>query len=373
MTGQIFISYCHNDGDFAENLASKLKDNGLKFWMDETGLEGGDEWREEIDRSIRKSSALVLVVTPESKDSFYVTYEWIFALGAGLKVVPLKLKETEPHPRLRDIHHHDFTNRRARPWDKLIADLKAICEKEPKEKCDNDVGIKQACSIEMPTNCPPIVENAIMSLDSVNAEERKNAIKLLAQCNFPSREKVLFSAMRRHPLEDVRSGIASVLGEIRTEGAVPELMEALKDTSDLVRSNAAHALTEIGDDTAISKLIEALGDANASVRECAAWALGEIGDSVAVPRLIEALGDTNESVRENAEHALAKIGGDTAISKLIEALGDANASVREYAASALGEIGDSTAILRLTEATRDTDQYVRIEAAKALTRIRQNI
>jgi HEAT repeat protein len=336
-------------------------------------LEGGDEWPEEIDRSIRDSSVLVLVVTPESNDSFYVTYEWIFALGAGLKVVPIKLKEAEPHPRLREIHHHDFTNRRARPWNKLISELKATFEKNPKDKCDNALLKKQACSIEVPSNCPPIVEKAIMSLDSVTAAERKNAIELLAQCNFPSREKMLFSAMRGHPLDDVRSGIALVLGEMRAEGAVPELMEALKDTSDLVRANAARALTEVGDNTAISKLIEALGDTNASVRECAAWALGEMGDSAAVPRLIESLGDTSESVRENAEHALTKIGGDTAISKLIVALGDANALVREYAASALGEIGDSAAVPRLTETIRDTDPFVRTEAAKALTKIRLNI
>jgi hypothetical protein len=339
MPGQVFISYCHNDGDFAENLASKLKDNGLKYWMDETALEGGDEWREEIDRSIRDSSVLVLVVTPESKDSFYVTYEWIFALGAGLKVVPVKLKKIEPHPRLRKIHHHDFTNRRARPWDKLIADLKSICDREHREESDTISAAKHVSSIEVPVNCPPIVEKAIMSLDSVNEDERKNAIKILSQCNFQSKEKILFSAMREHPLADVRSGIASELAQMGIKGAIPEFIKALDDISHEVRANAAIALGRIGDSAALPALIEALKDSNNGVRYSAAYALGNIGDSTAVPTLIEALKGSDSYVRYYAVSALGKIGNAAAVPGLIAATTDDDIMVQRRAVDSLKKIG----------------------------------
>jgi hypothetical protein len=344
MPGQIFISYCHCDGDFAENLASRLKENGFEIWMDEIGLAGGDEWREEIDKSIRGSEALVLIVTPESKNSFYVTYEWIFALGAGVKVVPIKLKETDPHPRLREIHHHDFTNRRARPWEKLIADLKDICAKGHREKTDSIAEAKQACSIEIPNNCPPIIEKAIMALDSVTRDERNDAINLLAQYNQPSSKEVLLSAMKKHPLSDVRAKIALVFGETRDKEALPGLIEALKDTdtNGRVRGSAAQALGEIGDKVAVPELIEALKDTNDSVRSGAAEALGKIGDKVAVPELIEALKDTNDSVRSGAAEALGKIGDKVAVPELIEALKDTNDSVRGSAAQALGKIQHET-------------------------------
>jgi len=369
MPGHIFISYCHCDGDFAENLATKLKENGLEIWMDESGLAGGDEWREEIDKNIRDSSALVLVVTEESKKSFYVTYEWIFALGAGLKVIPIKLKEADLHPRLREIHYHDFTNRNARPWDKLIADLKDICAKGQRKKSDTIAEAKQSCSIEIPFDCPPIIEKAIMTLDSVTIDERRNAIRLLAQYNQPSSTEVLLSAMKKHPLYDVRSYIASVLGETGNKVAVPGLIEALRDTNYEVRRGAAFALGGIGDKVAVPGLIEALRDTNCEVREGAAFALGEIGDKVAVPVLIEALRDTNHEVRRRAASALCRNGDKVALSVWIEALKDTDDEVRRWAAFALGEIGDRVAVPGLIEASKDADNLVRINAIAALAKI----
>ena len=112
-------------------------------------MAGEYEWGDGIDKSIRDSSALVLIVTDESKKSLNVTYEWIFALGAGLKVIPIKLKETDLHPRLREIHYHDFTNRMARPWYKLIADLKEICAKGQRKKSDTIAEAKQTCSFDI--------------------------------------------------------------------------------------------------------------------------------------------------------------------------------------------------------------------------------
>jgi hypothetical protein len=59
-------------------------------------------------------------MTTEAKASQYVTYEWAFAWGAGVKVIPILLKKTELHPRLESRQFLDFTNRNARPWDTLI-------------------------------------------------------------------------------------------------------------------------------------------------------------------------------------------------------------------------------------------------------------
>src|SRR5690349_1919376 len=100
----VFISYSHTDAEFAENLKNRLEKAGFdKVWMDEERLRAGEDWREEIDDAIGQSFALILVVSPASKDSKYVMYEWSFAWGAHVKVIPLLLQDignNEIHPRL---------------------------------------------------------------------------------------------------------------------------------------------------------------------------------------------------------------------------------------------------------------------------------
>lgn len=116
-----FISHAKEDGDFAENLKGRLREAGLDGWIDIDVLEAGVDWRKEIDEAILDSRALILVLSPDSKASEYVTYEWAFALGSGLRIVPLMLRDTSIHPRLEVFQYLDFTNRRARPWSRLFS------------------------------------------------------------------------------------------------------------------------------------------------------------------------------------------------------------------------------------------------------------
>ena len=119
----VFISHHGDDGDFAEVLKLNLQKAGVDAWIDTDRLRVGDDWRSEIDEAIRSATALIVVMTPSAKDSEYVTYEWAFAWGAGVKVIPILLSTTQLHPRLDSLQYLDFTNRRARPWSRLIAEL----------------------------------------------------------------------------------------------------------------------------------------------------------------------------------------------------------------------------------------------------------
>ncbi|HPO13758.1 MAG TPA: toll/interleukin-1 receptor domain-containing protein [Candidatus Hydrogenedentes bacterium] len=117
---EVFISHCHDDGDFAEVLKSKLGEWGYKAWIDIDRLNAGENWREEIDDAIRRSKAVVVVMSPKARESEYTTYEWAFACGHKNKVIPLMIKATSLHPRLESVQYLDFTNRSARPWNKLF-------------------------------------------------------------------------------------------------------------------------------------------------------------------------------------------------------------------------------------------------------------
>jgi hypothetical protein len=122
--GQIFISYSHVDSDFAEILRMKLTDGGCHIWIDHSGLKAGDDWRLGIEDAIKNSSALVLIMSPESITSPYVTFEWAFAYGVGIQIIPVLYRKCDLHPKLEAWQYLDFTHRTNRPWDILIERLK---------------------------------------------------------------------------------------------------------------------------------------------------------------------------------------------------------------------------------------------------------
>src|SRR5258708_32003422 len=111
----VFVSYAREDMDFARQLTKQLRESGRIPWQDLRNLRGGDNWQATIDDALRNAEALVVVMSPQATKSQYVTYEWAFALGAGVRVIPVVKKRTELHPRLSTIQHIDFTTRRGTP------------------------------------------------------------------------------------------------------------------------------------------------------------------------------------------------------------------------------------------------------------------
>ncbi len=123
MPKHVFISYKHEDGDFAQVLIYKIQEAGFETWVDNDRLHVGEDWRAGIDTAIKNAVALIVIMTPEAKASEYITYEWAFAWGAGVKVIPVMYKETILHPRLEALHYLNFTSRTARPWEGLMTAL----------------------------------------------------------------------------------------------------------------------------------------------------------------------------------------------------------------------------------------------------------
>jgi len=105
MDKHIFITYKHDDSEFAENLIHRIDMAGFKTWVDSDKLNDGMDWRAEIEQAILNAIAIIVIMTPEAKTSEYVTYEWAFALGAKIKVIPILYKETVLHPRLEALQY----------------------------------------------------------------------------------------------------------------------------------------------------------------------------------------------------------------------------------------------------------------------------
>ncbi len=329
----IFISYKKpEDADFADLVANRIEKAGYSPWIDNDQLEAGKDWRHDIDQAIKESCVLIVIMSPEARASEYVTYEWAFALGAEINVIPILLKKTDLHPRLEALQNLDFSSYNHRPWDDLI---KAV----------------QSAASNFSHDMPYYIKQAIAAMYDVNPSDRQAAVNTLADANYI---EVLIEALS-HPYHDVRSNASKALGKAKEISAVQSLINALQDTSADVRCNAAWALGAIGDQKAVPGLLASMFDINEQVRSNSIWALGEIKDARAVPCLMEVLHDPNEEICRTASKALGKI--KEAIPCLLEALGDPSTRVQHHAKQALANLKE--AVPGLLEALHHPDPTVR--------------
>ena len=166
-------------------------------------------------------------------------------------------------------------------------------------------------------------------------------------------------------------------------GAVPALIQLLRDDNDLVRRHVVEALGSIGPVTTaeVPVLIQLLGDDNSDVRNHTSNTLKQIGPATTaeVPSLIELLEDKNNIVRLNAVEALTlvEIGPDEVklvIPALIQLLEDKNSIVRLNVVEALTlvEIGPDEmklVIPALIQLSEDKNNIVRSATTSALAEI----
>ena len=231
---QIFISYKHSDGDFTTLLAQEIDKAGFDVWIDEN-IQAGEQWRDMIDAAIRDSDALVVVVSPEARASEYVTYEWAFALGVGVPVIPVMLRETSPlHPRLEALQFLDFTHRRSRPWDELIARLEKVSQRSGRPRPSR-------------TRKPSAqVREILERLDDKHWDIRRDAVRELGDMRSADQVPRLARVLATDRSLRVRAEAAEALSWIGDEAAVPDLLAALHDEADVVQEAAGAALQRLG-------------------------------------------------------------------------------------------------------------------------------
>jgi HEAT repeat protein len=319
----VFISYKHDDEDFVfDSLKPKIVKEGFEIWIDEERLRAGEDWREEIDQAIRDSFAVVVLITPASIESQYVTYEWSFALGIGRKVIPLLFKAPQKvHPRLAGRQLLDFTKRRSRPWAKLFNRLNEL----------QDTSIDDETVSERQTSSAPnddqIVNRLMEQLGNANASIRAETIKKLGILHAIEVNR-LVEILLADEKPVVRRAAAEVLEENQEENAARYLIAALRaDNSPWVREAIADALGAIKSSDAIRALLAASREVDydeygqdicVGLRVACARALGNIGNVTAISRLTEMLTDQEAEIGgprvcDVAADALRKIGTPEAI------------------------------------------------------------
>ena len=84
----IFISYGHDDADTAACLASRLDDEGFRCFLAEKDIRSGEQWEPRIRDARIASERVLLLITPNSKDSRWVNAEAGAAWALDKPLIP---------------------------------------------------------------------------------------------------------------------------------------------------------------------------------------------------------------------------------------------------------------------------------------------
>lgn len=89
MTKDIFISYSRRDQEFVTRLASDLNAQVTGVWFDQSTIQLGQKWHDEIMEGIDECKAFILVLSPDAVTSKYVRTEVKTAVELGKTIFPI--------------------------------------------------------------------------------------------------------------------------------------------------------------------------------------------------------------------------------------------------------------------------------------------
>lgn len=83
----IFLSYSRQDSDIVFKLHDQLEEEGLSVWIDREGIQPGTpSWRKTIEDAIDNASCLLVVLSPDAKESHWVGEELNYAQTQGKRI-----------------------------------------------------------------------------------------------------------------------------------------------------------------------------------------------------------------------------------------------------------------------------------------------
>src|SRR5690348_11978949 len=96
----VFVSHAHADNALCDRYVATLRERGLDVWYDRTNLQVGQRLSKEIERELKRRTALVVLLTPASTDSYWVDLEVaafrsLAAKDASRVMLPVRVAECE--------------------------------------------------------------------------------------------------------------------------------------------------------------------------------------------------------------------------------------------------------------------------------------
>lgn len=100
--GEVFLSYAHEDFDFAKKIFYRLTESGIKVWFDSAKMQGGNYYDREIREAIDRCRIFIPILSRQVQDDlrtdtsrYYKDEEWSMAQThynvGDLRTIPVRL------------------------------------------------------------------------------------------------------------------------------------------------------------------------------------------------------------------------------------------------------------------------------------------
>lgn len=110
----VFLSHNSKDKPWVIDLKNALQTHGIKVWLDKDEIRPGDLFAEALEKGIKESKAVALVISPDAMNSGWVKNEYYRALNLAtnnrLQLIPVLYKKAEIPGFLQDRNWVDFSD-----------------------------------------------------------------------------------------------------------------------------------------------------------------------------------------------------------------------------------------------------------------------
>jgi hypothetical protein len=111
----VFLSHSSKDKAFTRKLAERLRELGVRVWIDEAEINIGDSLQSKIAEAIEETDFVAAVISHNSVQSSWVQHELQMAMSRELedrsvRVLPILIEPCELPPFLRDKLYADFSD-----------------------------------------------------------------------------------------------------------------------------------------------------------------------------------------------------------------------------------------------------------------------
>jgi len=92
----VFLSYSSASQPWVRKFTDALSASGVPAWFDAHQILPGERWQAQIEKALRQSRVLILVLTPESVQRPWTFFEVGAALAGGKRIVPVLSEDVDP-------------------------------------------------------------------------------------------------------------------------------------------------------------------------------------------------------------------------------------------------------------------------------------
>lgn len=96
-SSKVFISHAHSDNNWALRFATAMIESGVNVWFDLFDIKAGEPLSEAIEKGLRDSDIVVLLINPENVNRPNLFFELGAAVGMKKTIIPIVPENFDPH------------------------------------------------------------------------------------------------------------------------------------------------------------------------------------------------------------------------------------------------------------------------------------